>query len=130
MESPEHGIARIESSHSVDATVAKIEAILHEKGVKLFAVVDHSGEAEQAGLKMNPTKLLIFGSPRAGTPLMVAAPSAAIDLPLKLLVAEDDQGKTWISWNDPKYLLDRHHLPENLIGNIAVIGVIATAASK
>lgn len=130
MESPEHGIAKIESSHSVDATVAKIEAILHEKGVKLFAVVDHSGEAEQAGLKMSPTKLLIFGSPRAGTPLMVAAPSAAIDLPLKLLVAEDEQGKTWISWNDPQYLLDRHGLPENLLGNIAVIAAIAAAASK
>ena len=130
MESPEHGIAKIESSHSVDATVAKIEAILHEKGVKLFAVVDHSGEAEQAGLKMSPTKLLIFGSPRAGTPLMVAAPSSALDLPLKLLVAEDEQGKTWISWNDPQYLLDRHGLPENLLGNIAVITAIAAAASK
>jgi uncharacterized protein (DUF302 family) len=130
MESPEHGIAKIESSHSVDATVAKIEAILKEKGVKLFAVVDHSGEAEQAGLKMSPTKLLIFGSPRAGTPLMVAAPSVALDLPLKLLVAEDAQGKTWISWNDSKYLLDRHGLPENLLGNIAVINGIAAAASK
>ncbi|MBT9332455.1 DUF302 domain-containing protein [Paracidobacterium acidisoli] len=130
MTSSDQGILSIESSHSVDETMAKIEAILREKNVKLFARIDHSGEAEQAGLHMPPTKLLIFGNPRGGTPLMLAAPTVAIDLPLKLLVAEDAAGKTTISWNDPHYLLVRHNLPEALIANIAVIAAIAEAAAK
>ena len=93
----EEGIVKIPSRHSVDETVDKLKTILKSKGVTLFALVDHSGEAEKVGMKMPPTKLLIFGSPKAGTPLMLAAPSAAIDLPLKILVAEDAQGKAWIS---------------------------------
>lgn len=100
----ENGIVSIPGSHSVDETLAKLEAILLEKGVKLFAVIDHSGEAEKAGMKMPPTKLLIFGNPRAGTPLMLAAPSVAIDLPLKILVAEDANGRTRISWNSVDWL--------------------------
>lgn len=126
----DHGMMSIAASHSVDQTVAKIEAFLHDKNVKLFALVDHSGEAKQAGLEMRPTKLLIFGSPRAGTPLMLASPSAAIDLPLKLLVWEDAGGKTWITYNTPKYLQERHGLPENLLPNIAVIEAIAANAAK
>jgi uncharacterized protein (DUF302 family)/uncharacterized membrane protein YidH (DUF202 family) len=105
------GIVTQLSHHSVDQTVEKIEGLLQAKGVKLFALIDHSGEAEKAGLQMRPTKLLIFGSPKAGTPLMVAAPSIAIDLPLKLLVAEDAEGKVWISYNSPEYLQSRHDLP-------------------
>ena len=89
------GVADVPSSHSVDETVERLKAILKEKGVTLFALVDHSGEAAKMGMKMNPTKLLIFGSPQAGTPLMLAAPSAAIDLPLKILVWEDKEGKAW-----------------------------------
>ena len=89
----EEGIVKIPSHHSVDETVNKLEAILQSKGVTLFALIDHSGEAEKVGMKMPPTKLLIFGNPRGGTPLMLAAPSAAIDLPLKILVAEDSQGR-------------------------------------
>jgi uncharacterized protein (DUF302 family) len=96
--------------------------------VTLFALIDHSGEAEKVGMKMPPTKLLIFGSPKAGTPLMLAAPSAAIDLPLKILVAEDAQGKVWISYNSPEYLKERHGLPDNLVPNIAVVQVLAAAA--
>jgi uncharacterized protein (DUF302 family)/uncharacterized membrane protein YidH (DUF202 family) len=124
-----NGIARIASQHSVAQTVAKLETILQAKGVKLFAVVDHSGEAEKAGLKMPDTKLLIFGNPKGGTPLMLAAPSVALDLPLKMLVAEDAEGKVWISYNAPSYLQQRHNLPAELLANIAVIdGLAATAA--
>ena len=107
----EDGIVKIPSHHSVDETVDKLKTILKSKGVTLFALVDHSGEAEKVGLKMPPTKLLIFGNPKGGTPLMLAAPSAAIDLPLKILVAEDAQGKVWISYNSPEYLKERHGLP-------------------
>jgi uncharacterized protein (DUF302 family) len=126
----EEGIVKIPSHHSVDETVDKLKTILKSKGVTLFAVVDHSGEAEKVGMKMPPTKLLIFGSPKAGTPLMLAAPSAAIDLPLKILVAEDAQGKAWISYNSPDYLKVRHGLPDNLLPNIAVVQALAAAAGE
>ena len=96
----------------------------------LFALIDHSGEAAKAGLKMPPTKLLIFGNPKAGTPLMLAAPSAALDLPLKILVAEDSEGKVWISYNSVDYLKERHGLPQNLSPNIAVVETLATAAGQ
>jgi uncharacterized protein (DUF302 family) len=126
----DNGIVSKPSNHSVDATVEKLKGILQAKGVALFALVDHSGEAEKVGLKMRPTKLVIFGSPKAGTPLMVASPSIAIDLPLKILIAEDANGKVWVSYNAPSYLKDRHNLPENLLQNIAVIEALATAASQ
>ena len=124
----EEGIVKIPSHHSVDETVDRLKTILQSKGVTLFAVVDHSGEAEKVGLKMPSTKLLILGSPKAGTPLMLAAPSAAIDLPLKILVAEDAQGKVWISYNSPEYLKERHGLPDSLLPNIAVVQALAAAA--
>jgi uncharacterized protein (DUF302 family) len=127
---PGNGIVSKPSNHSVDATVEKLKAILEAKGVALFALVDHSGEAEKVGLEMRPTKLLIFGSPKAGTPLMVASPSIAIDLPLKILVAEDADGKAWLCYNAPSYLKTRHNLPENLLQNIAVIEALATAAAQ
>ena len=126
----EEGIVKIPSHHSVDETVAKLEAILKAKGVTLFAIVDHSGEAEKVGMKMPPTKLLILGNPKGGTPLMLAAPSAAIALPLKILVAEDSQGKVWISYNSPDYLKERHGFPDNLVPNIAVVQALATAAGE
>ena len=116
------------SNHSVDQTVERLKNILDAKGVTLFAVVDHSGEAEKAGMKMRPTKLLIFGSPQAGTPLMLAAPSVAIDLPLKILVWEDGQGKVWVSYNSPEYLKERHGLPQELLRNIAVVETLAAKA--
>jgi uncharacterized protein (DUF302 family) len=125
-----NGIVTKPSNHSVDETVAKLKGILQAKGITLFSLVDHSGEAEKVGMKMRPTKLLIFGSPKGGTPLMLAAPSVAIDLPLKILIAEDADGKVWISYNDPEYLRDRHNLPENLLQNIAVVGTLAAAAAE
>jgi uncharacterized protein (DUF302 family) len=127
---PGNGIARLPSQHSVAETVGKLEAMLKAKNVKIFAVVDHSGEAEKAGLKMPNTKLLIFGSPKAGTPLMLAAPSIALDLPLKILVAEDADGKVWVSYNMPKYLQERHQLPEDLLPNIGVIAALAGETAK
>jgi len=114
----------------VDETIAKLEASLRAKNVKLFLIVDHSGEAEKAGLKMPDTKLLIFGSPKAGTPLMLAAPSVALDLPLKILVAQDTAGKVWVSYNSPVYLQERHKLPEDLLPNIGVIAALAGEAAK
>src|ERR1700747_69660 len=110
-----NGIINTRTNHSVDETLEKLKGILQAKGVAIFAVVDHSGEAEKAGLKMPPTKLVIFGNPKAGTPLMLAAPTIAIDLPLKILVWEDNRGKTWVSYNSPEYLQQRHGLPANLL---------------
>ena len=124
----EEGIVTIPSRLSVDGTVDKLETILKSRGVTLFALIDHSGEAEKVGMKMPPTKLLIFGNPKGGTPLMLASPSAAIDLPLKILIAEDAQGKVWISYNSPEYLKERHGLPENLLQNIAVVRALVAAA--
>ena len=124
------GIVDKPSNHSVDQTVEKLKAILQAKGVTLFALIDHSGEAEKVGMKMRPTKLLIFGSPKAGTPLMLAAPSIAIDLPLKILVWEDAQSKAWVSYNSPAYLQERHGLPPNLLQNISVVETLAAKAAE
>jgi uncharacterized protein (DUF302 family) len=123
------GIIDKPSNHSVDQTVENLKDILQSKGIKLFALVDHSGEAEQVGIKMRPTKLLIFGSPKAGTPLMLAAPSVAIDLPLKILVWQDDQGKVWVSFNSPEYLQERHGLQQDVLQNISVIETLAMKAA-
>ena len=124
------GIVDKPSTHTVDETVGKLKSILQSKGVTLFALVDHSGEAEKVGMKMRPTKLLIFGSPKAGTPLMLASPSVAIDLPLKILVWEDSQGKVWVSYNSPDYLRERHGLPADLLANIAVVETLATKVGE
>jgi uncharacterized protein (DUF302 family) len=124
------GIIDEPSNHTVEQTVEKLKNILQAKGVTLFAMVDHSGEAEKVGMKMRPTKLLIFGNPEAGTPLMLAAPSVAIDLPLKILVWEDAQGKVWVSYNSPEFLKERHGLPAELLQNIAVVETLAAKASE
>jgi uncharacterized protein (DUF302 family) len=126
----QEGIVKLPSHHSVDETVDKLKAVLQSKGVTLFVLVDHSGEADKVGLKMPPTKLLIFGNPKGGTPLMLASPSVAIDLPLKILVAEDSEGKVWISYNSAEYLKERHNLPQNLLPNIAVVQSLAAAAGE
>lgn len=125
-----NGIVNKLSNSSVEETVAKIKGLLQAKGVTLFALVDHSGEAEKAGMKMPPTKLLIFGNPKAGTPVMLAAPSSALDLPLKLLVWQDAKGKVWISYNTPAYLQERHSIPQELIQNLAVVEALASKAGE
>ena len=124
------GIVNKPSNHSVDETVEKLKNILQSKGITLFALIDHSGEAEKVGMKMPPTKLLIFGNPKGGTPLMLAAPSIAIDLPLKILVWQDAQGKVWLSYNTSEYLEERHGLPQDLLQNIAVVATLAAKAAE
>jgi uncharacterized protein (DUF302 family) len=126
----ENGLVQIASRYSVEETMRRLEAAFAEKGLQVFAVIDHSGEAEKVGLKMRPTKVLIFGSPRGGTPLMVAAPSLAIDLPLKALVAEDATGKVSVTYNDPDYLRDRHGVPAELIKNLAGAGAVIRKAME
>ncbi len=120
-----NGIVSKSSKHSVDETLAKLQAILKAKEVPVFALIDHSGEAKKVGMEMHPTKLLIFGNPKGGTPLMLAAPTIAIDLPLKILIWEDDMGKIWVSYNSPEYLAQRHGLPQNLAQNIAFVETLA-----
>ena len=124
------GITSIPSHHSVDQTVEALTKTLPPKSITLFALVDHSGEAAKVGMTMPPTKLLIFGSPRAGTPIMLAAPTAALDLPLKILVHEDNDGKVWITYNAPSYLQQRHAIPDELLPNIAVIEQLARSAAE
>src|SRR5690349_3608983 len=119
------GIIQIPSKHGFDETVDRVQNLLRSGGIALFAVIDHSGEAEKVGMKMPSTKLLIFGNPKAGTPLMLAAPSSAIDLPLKVLVSEDNEGKVLISYNSPQYLRERHGFPGELLPNIAGLEVLA-----
>lgn len=118
------------SNHSVDETVQRIQEMLRVNGVTLFALVDHSGEAAKVGLQMRPTKLLIFGSPKGGTPLMIASPSIAIDLPLKILVYEDQGGQVRIAYNSAQYLQNRHRLPQDLLKNIAIVENLATKAAE
>lgn len=118
----EAGLIQVASRYSVEESLRRLEAAFAERGLKVFAIIDHGGEAEKAGLKMRPTKVVLFGSPRAGTPLMLAAPSLAIDLPLKALVAEDDRGKVSVTYNAPEYLQQRHGFPLDLIKNLAGAG--------
>lgn len=125
-----NGIINKPSNHSVEQTAERLRNILQSKGITLFALIDHSGEAEKVEMSMRPTKLLIFGSPKAGTPLMLAAPSIAIDLPLKILVWEDSQGKVWVSYNSPDYLMKRHGLPQELLQNISVVETFVTMAGE
>lgn len=120
----ENGLIHLASQHSVEETMQRLEALLGERGVAVFARVDHSGEAAKVGLTMRPTKLLVFGSPKGGTPLMQAAPSLAIDLPLKALFWQDAEGKVWLTYNDPAYLQQRHNVPPELIPNLAVVNAL------
>jgi uncharacterized protein (DUF302 family) len=124
------GIVDIASHYSVDETVERVKNLLQSKGITLFVLIDHSGEAEKVGMKMLPTKLLIFGNPKHGTPVMLAAPSIAIDLPLKILVWEDSGGQVRISYNSAAHLQNRHGLPEELVQNIAVVAALAAAAAE
>lgn len=123
-----NGMIQIASRYPVEDTLTRLSTALAEKGMRVFAVIDHSGEAEKAGLKMRPTKVVVFGSPKGGTPLMVAAPSLAIDLPLKALVAEDESGKVLVTYNDPEYLQQRHGVPGELIKNLAGAGAVIAKA--
>jgi len=123
------GIDTVVSRYSVDETVARLQSLLAEKGIKLFCLIDHSGEAAAVGLSMRPTKLLIFGNPKAGTPIMIASPSAALDLPPKILVAETEAGKTLVFWTEAAWLEQRHGFPDDLTHNLAAAEALAKAAA-
>ena len=125
-----NGIVNQPSKHSVDETLGKLQHILEAKGIAVFALIDHSGEAAKVGMKMRPTKLLIFGNPKGGTPLMLAAPSIAIDLPLKILIWQDEEEKVWVSYNSAEYLAERHGLPPTLAQNIGFIETLASSIAE
>ena len=126
----DNGLIHLSSAHTVLETLERLESIVQAKGLTIIARIDHSGDAAKVGLKMQPTKLLIFGNPKSGTPLMVASPSVAIDLPLKALVWQDNDGKVWLSYNSPNYLKERHAIPDALLQNIAGIGPICSEAVR
>lgn len=126
----ETDILEIRSRHAVLETVERLKSLLKSKGLTLFAFVDHSGEAKKVGIEMKPTKLLIFGSPEAGTPIMLAAPTSAIDLPLKILVRETSSGEVLVSYNSPEYLQRRHGIPKELLPDIAGIKILAEKAAE
>lgn len=103
-----NGIVQLKSTHSVTATINKLEGILLKKGMTIFKRVNHTAGAEKAGLQLRPTELLIFGNPKVGTPLMLCSQTAALDLPQKALAYEDENGQVWLAYNDPAYMAKRH----------------------
>ena len=127
---PDNGMMHLSSPYPFADTVKRVESVLQERGLTIFCHVDHSGEAEKVGLKMNPTQLILFGSPKGGTPVMVASPTIAIDLPLKALIWEDSGGKVWVSYNGPEYLQRRHGVPADLVKNISAAGPLLESAVK
>jgi uncharacterized protein (DUF302 family) len=118
----DNGMAHLSSPYRFAETIKRLESLLQAQGLAIFCRIDHSGEAEKAGLKMPPTQVIIFGNPKGGTPLMIASPTVAIDLPLKALIWEDGEGRIWVSYNSPEYLGQRHNIPGALLKNIAGIG--------
>ena len=122
------GLHVLPSRHAVADVLRRVVSLARAKGLTIFAHIDFSGDAERAGQTLVPTGMVIFGNPAAGTPLIAAAPSVAIDLPLKILAWHDADG-TWVAYNEPAYLQARHRFPETLIENIAAIGVLAAAAA-
>ena len=123
-----NGLITHSSPYSVSETLDRLEAILHAKNITVFARVDHSGEAAKVGLTMPPTQLLIFGNPKGGTPIMLAAPLSAIDLPLKALAWQDTGGKVWLSINDSRYLQSRYDLSDEVLKPIAELETLILEA--
>jgi uncharacterized protein (DUF302 family) len=124
------GVVSKPGAYSVEETMDRLEAVLREKKISIFARIDQRAEAEKVGLHMPAMELLIFGNPKAGTPLMIAEPTVGIDLPLKAMAWEDREGKVWISYNAPEYLQDRFSISEDLIKNISVIGGLIDQALR
>jgi uncharacterized protein (DUF302 family) len=124
------GVVRLRSQHSVAVTLQRLEALLKERGVKIFACIDFSGDAAAAGLTLPAEKLLIFGNPKAGTPLMQSVPLAGLDLPIKALVYGDSDGGSVIAYNDPHYIVQRHGLPEALAANLAAVVPLIEQAAR
>ena len=124
------GVIDIASHHSVVDTIDRLESLVRASGLLVFARIDFSGDATRAGLTMRPMQALVFGNPRAGTPLLVASPRSGLDLPLKALAWQDADGKVWVSFNDPEYVVRRHELEEDLAKNIAGARAIITKAAE
>ena len=124
------GIVRMLSRHTVATTADRLEALLKDRGVIVFARIDFGADASRAGLTMRPEQLLVFGSPKAGTPLMVFQPTVGLDLPLKALIWEDAQGKTWLAYNDPAYIVRRHQLSTALSANLSGVVPILERATQ
>jgi uncharacterized protein (DUF302 family) len=116
------------SNYSVPETIDRIERAIVARGMKIFARIDHGGEASKVGLAMRPTELLIFGNPKGGTPLMVAKPTAAIDLPMKALAWQDEDGRVWLTYNSPELLHERHGVPVELTSKLDPIGALLEQA--
>ena len=123
------GLKTLPTHHGVADTLSRLESLARARGLTVFARIDFSGDATRSGLTLRPTELVILGSPKAGTPLMVASPTVAIDLPLKVLAWEDADGSTWLAYNESGYLQSRHHFPPELEKNIAALGALAAAAA-
>jgi uncharacterized protein (DUF302 family) len=128
--SAENGVVNVATNYSVSETIDRLESLVKSKQLTVFARIDFSGDAAKAGLSMPPAQMLIFGNPKAGTPLMLAAPSVAIDLPLKAVAWQDASGRVWLSYNAPEYLKRRHGLPEALLPNIAGIKALVEQAAR
>src|SRR2546421_2406364 len=128
LDQEDRGLAHVASRYPVPETLGRIETVAKSRGLNVFARIDFSGDAQKVGLTMRPAQLLIFGNPKAGTPLMIVSPSIAIDLPLKALAWEDGDGKVWLSYNKPEYLKERHGLPADLVKNISGIGGLVEKA--
>jgi uncharacterized protein (DUF302 family) len=124
----DNGIRTLTTPQPVDEVVDRLTSVLRARDVKLFAIIDHSGEAKAAGLLMPNTKLLIFGNPKAGTPVMIAAPTAALDLPLKILVSQHPDGSSSVHWNDPAWLQQRHNIWPEFLPNISVVEALVHKA--
>jgi uncharacterized protein (DUF302 family) len=124
------GVTKRESNYSVPQTLDRLEVILKERGITVFARIDHAAEAAKVGLELPPTQLLIFGNPRSGTPLMVAHPTMAIDLPMKALAWRDAAGKVWIGFNSADYMKKRHELTDEQAKSLAAVGALIEAALK
>ncbi len=123
------GLRILPTQHSVAEVLNRVQTLARVRGMTIFAQIDFSGDAERSGLVLRPTGLVILGNPKGGTPLMVAAPTVAIDLPLKVLAWEDAQGKTWVAYNEPEYMRARHGFPPEFMKNIAALGGLAAAAA-
>jgi uncharacterized protein (DUF302 family) len=125
-----NGMVHVSSPYPVPEAFKRLEAIVLARGLSILARIDHGGDAAKVGLKMHPTQLLIFGNPKAGTPLMIASPTLAIDLPLKALVWEDGEGKVWVTYNSPEFLKQRHNIPDSLVKNVSGVGAIVEEAVR
>jgi uncharacterized protein (DUF302 family) len=123
------GLRILPTQHTVADVLRRVQSLARARGLTVFAQIDFSGDAERSGLALRPTGLVILGSPKAGTPLMVATPSVAIDLPLKILSWHDADGHTWVAYNEPAYVQARHRFPPELLQNIAALGALAQAAA-